>query len=149
MYWKLTITSKQAWGLPFVLKASRGLAEQAGPIHKRQKQGLGVLCDWPGKLQERHNPHTTKNGSRCCASHFIENRGDTEKSQVIPSSVSWKDDGLVGSQQQWQARVGSPLGQSTVPSHQGMEYVHFLPVQLVELLGQTVEWGLIIIHLLL
>lgn len=46
-------------------------------------------------------------------------------------------------------RVGSPSGQSTVPSHQGMEYVHFFPVQLVELLGQTVERGLVIIHLLL
>lgn len=149
MYWKLTITSKPAWGLPFVLKASRGLAEQAGPKHKLQKQGLGVLRDWPGKLPERHSPHTTKNGSCCCASHFIENRGDTEKSQAIPSSISWKDDGLLGSQQQRQARVGSPSGRSTAPSHQGMEYVHLLPVQLVELLGQTVERGLVIIHLLL
>lgn len=39
--------------------------------------------------------------------------------------------------------------QSTLPSHQGVEHVHLLPVQLVELLGQTVEWGLVIVHILL
>lgn len=45
--------------------------------------------------------------------------------------------------------LASLMGQSTVPSHQGMEHVHLLPVQLVEELGQAVEWGLVVVHLLL
>lgn len=35
------------------------------------------------------------------------------------------------------------------PSHQRLENLHLLPVQVVELLGQAVEGGFVVLHLLL
>lgn len=147
--WQLTGTSKPTWGLPSLQTAYRGPTEQAGPILGGWKQGPGVPYDWPVQQWLKTQPQLRMEAATIHFLILLTAVVISEKYQAIPSSVSWRDEGLLGSQQPSNSLVSPPVGQSTIPSHQGMKHVHLLPVQLVELFGQTVKWGLIIVHLLL
>lgn len=49
-----------------------------------------------GELWERHSPQIRAEAIPALLSHFIKAVVIFEKYQVIPSSVSWKDEGLLG-----------------------------------------------------
>lgn len=61
-----SVTSKPAWGLPSVLKAYRGPAEWAGPIHEGQKRVRCAPRLARGAVGKAQPPN--KSGSRSCSS---------------------------------------------------------------------------------